>query len=106
MIINMAAFNAQTTAINISPLPLTDQSNGRNPTSNTLTEPVLRNSKNNMGGVFGNMRTAEAQISAQGLHCPLIESLDTTERMNGEQRPGRHPAHAQEDLNLRRHYFA
>ena len=26
--------------------------------------------------------------SDQGLHCLLTESLDTTECMNGEQRPG------------------
>ena len=30
-----------------------------------------------------------------------MESLDTTECMNGEQRPGRYFAHAQGDLNLR-----
>ena len=35
------------------------------------------------------------------LHCPLTESLDTTECLNGEQRPGRYFAHAQDDLNLR-----
>ena len=38
--------------------------------------------------------------SDQGLHCPLIESLDTTECMNGEQRPRWYFAHVQDDLNL------
>ena len=28
------------------------------------------------------------RTSDQGLHCPFTESLDTTECMNGEQRPG------------------
>ena len=43
----------------------------------------------------GHMRTAKVQISLsicaqfdQGLHCPLSESLDATECMNGLQRPG------------------
>ena len=27
-------------------------------------------------------------VDSEGLHCPLTESLDTTEYMNGEQRPG------------------
>ena len=53
---------------------------------------------------------ASAQ-SDQGLHCPLTKSLDTTECMNGEQRPGVYFAHEKADLNLRiahvrRHYFA
>ena len=39
--------------------------------------------------------------SDQGLHCPLAKLLDTTERINGEQRPGWDFAHAQGDLNLR-----
>ena len=43
---------------------------------------------------------ASAQ-SHQDLHCPLTESLDTTEYMNGEQRTGRYFAHMQYDLNLR-----
>ena len=57
--------------------------------------------------VFGHMRTAKARSdcadaqSDQGLHCPLAESLDTTECMKGEQRPGWYFAHAQNDLNLR-----
>ena len=38
--------------------------------------------------------------SDQSLHCPLAESLDTTECMNGEQRPRRYLAYAQDDLNL------
>ena len=37
---------------------------------------------------------------AQSLHCLVTESLDTTECMNGEQRPRRYFAHAQDDLNL------
>ena len=52
------------------------------------------------------MQTVKAQISLctvqsdQGLPCPLTESLDTTECMNGEQRPGRYFADAQDDLNV------
>ena len=34
------------------------------------------------------------------LRCPLTESLDTTECINGEQRPRSYFAHAQDDLNL------
>ena len=36
----------------------------------------------------------------QGLHYPLTESLDTTECINGEQRPGWYFAHVQDDLNV------
>ena len=42
----------------------------------------------------GHMRTKKAQISLhirqsnKGLCCLLTDSLDTTECMNGEQRPG------------------
>ena len=43
---------------------------------------------------------ASAQ-SDQGLPCPLIESLDTTECLNEEQRPIRYIAYAQYNLNLR-----
>ena len=39
--------------------------------------------------------------SDQDRCCPLTESLDTTERMNGEQRPEGCFAHSQNDLNLR-----
>ena len=39
--------------------------------------------------------------SDQGLHCLLTESLDTTEYMNGEQRPGWYFAHGQDNLTLR-----
>ena len=39
--------------------------------------------------------------SDQGLHCPLTESLDITECMNWEQRPGWYFAQAQGHLNLR-----
>ena len=53
---------------------------------------------------------ASAQ-SDEGLHCPLTKSLDTTECMTGEQRPGCYFAHAQDDLSahfahVRRHFFA
>ena len=54
---------------------------------------------------------ASAQ-SDQGLHCPLTESLDTTECMNGDQRPEWYLAHVQDDLNQRifshiqRHFLA
>ena len=49
--------------------------------------------------------------SDQDLHCPLTESLDTAEYMNGEQSPGCNFAHAQDDLNahfalVRRQVFA
>ena len=57
--------------------------------------------------VFEHMRTSKAQFrllrSTQpdlGLHCPLTEPMDTTERMNGKQRPDESFAHAQDDLNL------
>ena len=42
---------------------------------------------------------ASAQ-SDQGLPCPLTESLDITECMTREQRPGWYFAHAQNELNL------
>ena len=39
--------------------------------------------------IFGHMQTAkDSAQSDQGLHCPLTESVDTTECMNGEQRLG------------------
>ena len=38
--------------------------------------------------------------SDQGLQCQITESLDTTECMNGEQRPGWYFTHVQDDLNL------
>ena len=38
--------------------------------------------------------------SDQTLHCPLTESLDTTECMNGEESPRWYFGHAQDDLNL------
>ena len=49
---------------------------------------------------------AKAQISLlihvvwSSIYCPSTESLDTTECMNGEHRPGWHIAHAEDDLNL------
>ena len=39
--------------------------------------------------------------SDQGLQFQLTESLDTTECMNGEQRPGCYFVHAQDDLYVR-----
>ena len=48
--------------------------------------------------VFGQIRTSVQ--SDQGLHCPLTESLDTTECMNGKQRAGWYFEHGQDDLNL------
>ena len=41
---------------------------------------------------------ASAQ-SDQGIPCPLTESLDTIECINGEQRPGWDLAHAPDDVN-------
>ena len=38
-------------------------------------------------GICGQRRPRSAQ-SDQGLCCPLTESVDTTECINGEQRPG------------------
>ena len=64
--------------------------------------------------ICGQQRPKSACVSAQSdqdLPCPLTESLNTTECMNGEQRPGRYFAHVQDDLNLRilcvlkRHFF-
>ena len=59
--------------------------------------------ENEPSGVCGQRRPRSACASAQadqGLHCPLIESLDTTECIIAEQRPGRYFAHAQDDSNL------
>ena len=50
--------------------------------------------------VFGHMRIVKSVQSDQGLHCLLTESLDTTECMNGEQRPGCYFVLTQDDLNL------
>ena len=47
---------------------------------------------------------SEAQIrlriaqSEKGLLCPLTESLETTECMNRELKPGRYFTHVQDDL--------
>ena len=57
-----------------------------------------------MSGICGQRRPRSARASAQpdqGLHCPLIELLDTTECMNGEQSPGWYLSHTQDDLNQR-----
>ena len=49
-------------------------------------------------------------LSDQGLSCPLQESLDTTECMDWEQRPGWYFAHVQNDMfthfaHVQRHFF-
>ena len=54
-------------------------------------------------GIRGQRRPRSACASVQsdqGLHCPLTESLDTTECMNGVQSLGKYFAHAQDDLNM------
>ena len=54
-----------------------------------------------MLGIYGQRKPRSACASAQsdqGLHCPLTESLDTTECMNGKQRPGWDFAHVQDDV--------
>ena len=64
-------------------------------------------------GICGQWRPRSDCASAQsdqGLHCPLPESLDSTECTNEEQRLN-DTAHAQDDLNLplfrvRRYCFA
>ena len=58
--------------------------------------------ENISSGICGQRRPRSACASAlsdQGLHCPLKESLDTTECINGEQMPGSYFAHAQNDAN-------
>ena len=57
----------------------------------------------NLSGICGQRRPRSACASAQsdqGLQSPLKVSLDTTECMYGEQRPGWYFAHAQGDLNM------
>ena len=63
--------------------------------SHCKAEAVLDNwavlCQNMSSGICGHRRPRSACASAQsdqGLHCPLTESFDTTECMNGEQRPG------------------
>ena len=69
--------------------------------------PVLHTAvpcENVSSGICGQRRPWSACAFAQsdqGLHCPLTESLDTIECMNGEQRPGWYLAHSQDGLNLR-----
>ena len=41
-----------------------------------------------------------AMQSDQGRHCPLTESLDTTDCITRDQRPGCYVAHVQDDTNL------
>ena len=70
--------------------------------------------ENVSSGICGQRRSKSACASAQsdqGLPCPLPESLDTTECMNGKQRPEWYFARAQVDLNrhlehARRQFFA
>ena len=60
--------------------------------------------ENVYSGIWGHQWSTQACASAQfdqGLHCPLTETLDTTECMNREQRPGWYFAHAQVYLNMR-----
>ena len=55
-------------------------------------------------GICGQGRPSSACASAQsdqGLPCPLTESLDTVECINGEQMTELYFAHAHDDLNLR-----
>ena len=71
--------------------------------------------ENVSSGICGQRKPRSACASAQtdrDLNCSLLEWLNSTECMNGEQRPGGwYFAHAQDDLNLRilharRHFFA
>ena len=63
--------------------------------------------------IWGQQRSRSActfMQSDQCLHCPLTESLDSTECVNGEQRPRWYFAQTQDDLNLLilhiwRHFF-
>ena len=60
--------------------------------------------ENVSSGICGQWRPRSDSASALsdlGLHCPLTESLDTTECMNGDKRPSWYFAHAQDDQNLR-----
>ena len=60
--------------------------------------------ENMSSGIYGQRRPRSACASAQsdqGFHYPLTELLDTTECMNGEQKPGRDLAHAHDGT-----YFA
>ena len=56
--------------------------------------------------VFRHMRRTKAHITRtsaqndQKLHCPLVESFATTERMSGEQMSGLYFAHVQDYPNL------
>ena len=59
--------------------------------------------ENVSSGICGQQRPRSACASVQDdqeIHCPITESLDTTEGMNGDQMPGWNFAHAQYDLNL------
>ena len=63
-----------------------------------------RHAKNVSSGKYGQRSSRSACVSEHsdpGLHCPLTESLDTTETMNGDHRPGLYLAHGQDDVNLR-----
>ena len=59
--------------------------------------------ENVSSGICEQWRPRSACASAQadlGLHCPLTESLATTECMNGEQQARWYFAHVHDDLNL------
>ena len=45
-------------------------------------------------------RKPRSDCVSADFHCPLTISLDTTECVNGEQRPGLYFARAQDDLYL------
>ena len=60
-------------------------------TQESEKEPPGMQFENVYTGIFGQRRPRSACAIAQsdrGLHFPLTKSLDTTECMNGEQRPG------------------
>ena len=67
--------------------------------------------------VFGHVQKTKARSgcappqSDQDLHCPLTQPLNTTECMNGEQRPAWYFANEQGDptayvVHVPRHFFA
>ena len=60
-------------------------------------------SENVSSGSCGQQRSRSAYTSSQSdqsPYCPLTQSLNTTECMNGEERPGCYFGYAHDDLNL------
>ena len=60
-------------------------------TTTTTTHTHAATYKNLPSGICGQRRPKSACVSVQspkGLYCPLSETLDTTIRMNEEQKPG------------------